>query len=317
MKKYLLLRDNKESGPWTIEELKDRELRPLDLVWKENFSTAWAYVTEVDELKEWVKEVPVSPTQSHPAEKSRTVFVSLPPNFSTREPDRSVSSSALPVHDSVPVMETLPFEELRERNNAHLETREVFQKRPTPLTSFVNVAAVFLGLILGAVLIKKMVDANSTVPESDTEVAAQVITEDPLPPAKDVHTALATELVPAPESEPEEKAAPPVVSAKPKDIKRQVKLSANAYKVGLFGGISDLKLTVYNGSPHYVEKIVVALDYLKQNGELIETREQVFNSMKPYGTKTLTIPQNNRGKKVHYRVLSIYSREYKAALRQV
>ena len=45
MKKYLLLRDNKESGPWTIEELKDRELRPMDLVWLENYSTAWAYVT--------------------------------------------------------------------------------------------------------------------------------------------------------------------------------------------------------------------------------------------------------------------------------
>jgi hypothetical protein len=317
MKKYLLLRDNKESGPWTIEELKDRELRPMDLVWLENYSTAWAYVTEVDELKEWVKEDPVSPVQSHPAEKPRTVFVSLPPNFSTRQPDRAVASSALPVHDAVPLMDTLPFEELRERDNAYLDTREVFQKRATPLNSFVNVAAVFLGLILGAVLIKKMVDANSTVPDTETEVAAQVIPQDPLPPSKDIHTALATEVVPAPETESEEKAAPPVVSVKPKDIKRQVKLSANAYKVGLFGGISDLKLTMYNGSPHFVEKIVVALDYLKQNGEVIETREQVFSSMKPYGTKTISIPQNNRGKKVRYRVLSIYSQEYKAALRQV
>ncbi|HJW16062.1 MAG TPA: DUF4339 domain-containing protein, partial [Flavisolibacter sp.] len=52
MKKvFLLLRNNHEKGPFTVEELLQQHLRPTDLVWVEGISLAWAYPSEVPELK--------------------------------------------------------------------------------------------------------------------------------------------------------------------------------------------------------------------------------------------------------------------------
>jgi len=43
-KVYLLLRNNRQSGPFTIDELWQQQLRPDDMVWIEGKSTAWAYL---------------------------------------------------------------------------------------------------------------------------------------------------------------------------------------------------------------------------------------------------------------------------------
>ena len=56
MKQYLLLRNNVQSGPYTLEALIEQNLRSLDLIWKEEESTAWHYATEMDELKEHVND---------------------------------------------------------------------------------------------------------------------------------------------------------------------------------------------------------------------------------------------------------------------
>ena len=51
MKSYLLLRDNRESGPYTLEELKKQSLKQLDLIWIEGQSTSWKYPSEIPELR--------------------------------------------------------------------------------------------------------------------------------------------------------------------------------------------------------------------------------------------------------------------------
>jgi hypothetical protein len=51
MKKvYLLLRNNVQSGPFTIDELLQQQLKPGDLVWKEGH-TAWLHPFEMDEFQ--------------------------------------------------------------------------------------------------------------------------------------------------------------------------------------------------------------------------------------------------------------------------
>lgn len=50
MKSYLLLRDNQESGPYTLDEIRRKNLQPFDLVWVEGESKAWCYPTELHEL---------------------------------------------------------------------------------------------------------------------------------------------------------------------------------------------------------------------------------------------------------------------------
>lgn len=61
MKKYLLLRDNKQSGPYSVEELVAKGIKPYDLVWLEGKSAAWRYPSELEELKPFAPVVEEQP----------------------------------------------------------------------------------------------------------------------------------------------------------------------------------------------------------------------------------------------------------------
>ncbi|MBS1664479.1 MAG: hypothetical protein JST68_25765 [Bacteroidetes bacterium] len=58
---YLLLRDNKQSGPFSLEEIKNMGLKAYDLVWVEGKSAAWRYPCEIDELSAFAPPVEEQP----------------------------------------------------------------------------------------------------------------------------------------------------------------------------------------------------------------------------------------------------------------
>jgi hypothetical protein len=58
MSSYLLLRNNKESGPFTMDEIKGMSLKAYDLIWVVGKSAAWRYPGEVSELKSFAPAVP-------------------------------------------------------------------------------------------------------------------------------------------------------------------------------------------------------------------------------------------------------------------
>jgi len=53
MDTYLLLRSNKQSGPYSLQQLVNFGLKPYDLVWLEGKSAAWRYPSEVAGLKDY------------------------------------------------------------------------------------------------------------------------------------------------------------------------------------------------------------------------------------------------------------------------
>src|ERR1700759_2220155 len=59
MSSYLLLRNNKESGPFTMDEVKSMSLKTYDLIWVVGKSAAWRYPGEIPELKSFVPPVPL------------------------------------------------------------------------------------------------------------------------------------------------------------------------------------------------------------------------------------------------------------------
>lgn len=61
MNKYLLLRDNKQSGPYSVEELEKLGLKPYDLVWLDGRSAAWRYPSEMEELRHFAPAVEEQP----------------------------------------------------------------------------------------------------------------------------------------------------------------------------------------------------------------------------------------------------------------
>ncbi|MBA2328211.1 MAG: hypothetical protein H0V91_01180 [Flavisolibacter sp.] len=109
-KVYLLLRSNKQSGPYTREELLELILKPLDLVWVEGKSFGWSYPSEIESLKNFV-EAPTEekshfstqPSQydkagtnaSSPA-SNKNIFVSMPLNAA-----KTFNSSSKPSYNSL------------------------------------------------------------------------------------------------------------------------------------------------------------------------------------------------------------------------
>jgi len=103
-KVYLLLRNNQQTGPHSLEELLQLNLKPFDLIWVEGKSYGWSYPTEVDTLKTFVTPTTTERKESHgmPPSKAaspvtdtnanKKIFVSLP--VGTALPSASSSSTA-------------------------------------------------------------------------------------------------------------------------------------------------------------------------------------------------------------------------------
>src|SRR5580700_56629 len=71
---YLLLRDNKQSGPYSLDELKAKGFKAYDLVWVEGKSAAWRYPSEIPELKSFapvVEEQPFDRFYKRPAAENK------------------------------------------------------------------------------------------------------------------------------------------------------------------------------------------------------------------------------------------------------
>jgi hypothetical protein len=89
---------------------------------------------------------------------------------------------------------------------------------------------------------------------------------------------------------------------------KQVIVKGNQYKVGTFGGIHDLELTVVNNSNYLLDHVMVELQYLKPSEQPLKTNNIQFNNVPPNGSLTLAIPATNRGIKVVYKVINVQSK---------
>ena len=314
MKKYLLLRNNRETGPHSLEELGAIGLLSMDLIWIEDESTSWNYPGEIEELKNLVKhELPLEKNNWR-SDKNEKIFISLPPNFNRkRQQELNDEYLFLPVNQSEPVLEThyvKPLEELKENYRTLNQEKNIWDKKIFPSSQAATVAAIFIGVIVGAFVIKKMVDGY--VPASSDEVVAAtpIIDREVEPqPNENIKNALVTEIVPVYKA--------PVSAPKKINLKKQLRLSTNNYKVGLFGGINGLQLTVFNLSPQLVDKVIVAVDYLRPNGAVVQSENVSFSMIKPKSAQTISIPGSNRGVKLKYKILKVFAHNYKTDLKEV
>jgi hypothetical protein len=74
MQKFLLLRNNKQTGPYSVEELEQMGLKAYDLIWVNGKSAAWRYPGEIDELKSFappVEEQPYDRFYKKPSEETQ------------------------------------------------------------------------------------------------------------------------------------------------------------------------------------------------------------------------------------------------------
>jgi hypothetical protein len=315
MKKYLLLRDNRQSGPHSIEQLSSMELQTLDLIWIEDESTGWKYPDEIGELKNLIRYDANTQKEHRSANHSEKVFVSLPSNFTQkRHRDIIQDQVSFPVNGTEPVLETnyvRPLEELKENYKATKQKQPTWKRKIVTSANLATVPIIFMGVVLGAFIIKKWVDGYVPSAVEETATAIPVLDREvEKQPVENLQNALATEIVPVYKSMPAKPTKKP-------NVKKQLRIATNDYKVGLFGGINGLQLTVFNSSAQFVDRVIVGVDYLRPNGSVVQSENVSFSSIKPKGAQTIPIPGSARGVKVRYKILKVYSHEYKADLKQI
>lgn len=83
------------------------------------------------------------------------------------------------------------------------------------------------------------------------------------------------------------------------NIYSQVSEEQNSYHVAwLFGGITDLKITVTNNSDYTLDMVKVKVSYIKASGGLYKEEYVSFNKIEPHSSVTEAAPDSDRGTSV-------------------
>jgi hypothetical protein len=354
MKSYILLRNNKESGPFTLQELKEYGLTYSDLVWIEGESTSWSHPSEIRGLKTLTsqgikKAVPGCSKDTTPlltpSEASQSQVWEPESSYGTDDSDRSSSSLSGKPYDFY------HKGMMSKSRNACIST------------NFFGFGVLLTGLMFCAVVVKKMIDHFDYQP-SPTAQAVEIKAET-LPLSISSHTAKAVSITsnetvaatavfhtdsmqPKPiavkktalkalngidkpliaaattenkaenaikttiengatdvketteDTKEEEKETAPIVRQKP-----SLQLAANEYKVGMFGGISNLELSVSNPSSQNIEKAIVEVEFLKPNGNVVNSQTMTVENISPGSSKKIAVPSSSRGVKVRYHIVRV------------
>jgi hypothetical protein len=304
MKRFLLLRDNQESGPYTLEELQLLGLKWSDLIWVEGESISWNYPANLEVFKELTGGFPAEATSGY---GTLTPTDSLP-NRSETFPSQHSEEADLNNRVSDPQHSKAEVTTSRSGNN-------FFTSNGVWLVALVTMLAATTWLMIEAVDV--FTGKGLTKSKMTHVVAPLKILPEGAAPIKEedgtIQNAISREIVPVDTTEMKEP-----VKKKPrlKELRKYLQVESSKYKVGVFGGINDLQLTVVNNSAYELDKVVVQVDYLKPKGEPVETEKYTYFSIPAHGKKTLEIPPTKRGIKVKYRIVDAKSREYKVALVQ-
>ena len=137
MTTYLLLRDNKQSGPYTFDDLRGKGLKAYDLVWIEGKSAAWRYPCEIEELSAFapmVEEQPFDRFYKKPSENKNNNNASVTPTAGRTSSDTVIAASVISGDtSSIPgkriIYVTLPAGKTAAPAPAR-ETRETVSPRP-------------------------------------------------------------------------------------------------------------------------------------------------------------------------------------------
>ena len=103
MPAYRLLRSNKETGPYSLNDLVTMGLKPYDLIWVDGRSAAWRYPSEVPELKDFAPVIEEQPydrfyKKSSESENAGEVHLKEPaiPRSETISPQRNFVTEITP-----------------------------------------------------------------------------------------------------------------------------------------------------------------------------------------------------------------------------
>ena len=349
MKRYRLLRDNKENGPFLQGELKSIGLFTTDLIWVEEESNCWRHPADIPELQSMIGDCPVRTTVSSTNKHS---LASASPVLQADNP--TVPKTAQTSTDEY-------FSVIKERIEFKAKPRKLNLAALT--ANLFGLVVLLMGVMLGAFVVKKIVDhfefepaiasanavevqsealpvnvgqyaAKSVSPTTDLlnsaaltdrkddSVKKQPVQVKTVEATPAVLTAAAGERIEAANESATivsntdlqssefvaEQSEVKIEETEPVETEKKAPslgLSANSYKVGMFGGISDLEITVNNPSSTPVDKAVVQVEFLKPNGNVVKTQLLSVENISAGGTKKISVPSSSRGVTIRYKIVGV------------
>jgi len=154
MSTYLLLRNNKQSGPYTLDQIRALGLKAYDLVWIEGKSAAWRYPCEIEEMKSYAPEVEEQPfDRFFRRPSSRTAVGNEPIGRPSQASETLVLASAPAAVEASPKKERLVHvsQPIREPNSADssINPRPAPTKAANPPSSREPLAPVPFSVVAG------------------------------------------------------------------------------------------------------------------------------------------------------------------------
>ncbi|MDQ3278798.1 MAG: DUF4339 domain-containing protein, partial [Bacteroidota bacterium] len=155
MGSYYLLRDNRETGPLTLTELKAKALFTTDLIWVDGESTCWKHPTDIPELEGVslaVKQLPLRKPQTHSTPVEADYVYSSSMAFS--------NSVQAPITEIYPdEIESPPsFEALKEKYAQKPPRKRVWERPISIGANLMGMVTLLIGLGLSAYMVKKAVE---------------------------------------------------------------------------------------------------------------------------------------------------------------
>lgn len=298
MQHYRLLRNNKESGPYTWQELRDLPLKAYDLVWSEGRSAAWRYPSELEEFKGFAPPV---------TEDLYTQFHTPPSSWQREEntPTRTATVKKIPHKKYVSVILPRPADKIIEIkepvqatafNGIGIVKEEAFitedqlnktssrTARPQKKTNPYLVTGTVLVLLAAALFFYRNnlpLPGRSSAPELQKPAEMATLTGAKQPELK------------------------PNSALDFASLKRHLSVSAGDFSVGFFGGISKLDLTVTNTGKTPLENIRIAVDFLKKDKSVVGTEMISIPYLDANASLTEKISGNRQGFAIRTRITSI------------
>ncbi|MFT3747700.1 MAG: hypothetical protein QM768_05260 [Agriterribacter sp.] len=149
MKEYLLLRNNRQTGPYSLEELQQMGLKPFDLVWIERKSSAWRYPSEIKDLAAYIPSTENfnNAVIDNPAQK--VVNISSAPALAKTGSDGVYDYDSLEISEKYirhivalkPSIDNTRIRTIKSntsRNIVHVQVRDAANELPVAITPAVN-----------------------------------------------------------------------------------------------------------------------------------------------------------------------------------
>ncbi|NTS41363.1 hypothetical protein HRG84_10650 [Flavisolibacter sp. BT320] len=188
MVRYFLLRDNQETGPYTLTELKEKTLYTTDLFWVEDESKSWKLPGEIEALsgiKLVAKKTKAVPKKKPPTERiDEVAFANSSASLSPATTEEI--QSFLPPEDYAPPS----FEALKEKYAQKPPQKKVWKRQVNVGANLMGLVTLFIGLGLSAYMIKKAVENMEFEPVIASAEATEIGSET-LPKSTVAHAAFA------------------------------------------------------------------------------------------------------------------------------